>query len=76
MGDFKVFDWWEKLGIGALSFFIPPVGFILAIIWWKDYDYSPVAPIALVCALIPTVLILLVCGLSLLFGVVAAGNLI
>lgn len=73
MGDFKVFDWWEKLGIGALSFFIPLVGFILAIIWWKDYDYSPVAPIALVCALISTVLLF---TLPLLFGFVATANLV
>lgn len=73
MGDFKAFFWYDKFGIGALSFFIPIVGFILAIIWWKDYDYSEMAPIALICALISTVLLF---TLPLLFGFVAISNLV
>lgn len=63
----------QNFWLGVLAFFIPLVGIVLAIIWWQDKHHT--AKIVLICALIPISLVVLLCGLSLLFGLIAMANL-
>lgn len=66
----------DNLGFlwGLLSFFIPIVGIILAIVWWRDRHRN--AKTCLICALIPTALFLLAMVGSLIFAAAASLNMV
>lgn len=63
----------QNFWLGVLAFFIPLAGIVLAIIWWQDEHHT--AKIVLICALIPISLVVLLCGLGLLFALIAMANL-
>lgn len=64
----------QNFWLGVLSFFIPVIGIVLAIVWWQEKHHT--AKIVLICAIVPTILSILLCGLSLLFGALAMTNLV
>lgn len=64
----------QNFWLGVLSFLVPVIGIVLAIVWWQDKPHT--AKIVLVCAVVPTALSILLCGLSLLFGALAMTNFI
>ena len=58
----------ENILFGALSFFIPIVGFVLAAVWWSEYHHT--AKIALWCSIASVICVILFCILVLgLFAV-------
>lgn len=64
----------QNFWLGVLSFFVPVIGIVLAIVWWQDKHHT--AKIVLVCAIVPIALSILLCGLSILFGALAMTNFI
>lgn len=64
----------QNFWLGVLAFLIPLAGIVLAIVWWQDKHHT--AKIVLICALIPITLVVLLCGLSLLFAFMAMTNLV
>ena len=64
----------QNFWLGVLSFFVPVIGIVLAIVWWQEKHHT--AKIVLICAIVPTALSILLCGLSLLFGTLAMTNLV
>lgn len=57
---------------GLLSFFLPIVGFILAIVWWRERHSN--AKVCLIWASVPVVLMVLAMVGSLIFATVALSN--